>query len=913
MATPQELQNALMLKKANPNLTTEQVVNQSRVPVTPTSQINQDRLAKNQANRQAQIATWEVPAVGQQPAPIVNAPVDPNTGLSKPLEPVAQPAPVTQIQAEVKSPEPIKTEVASSTAKTEPVIDYNVSAGREWEIQDNIAKITQTNPNLLKDRNAYNQAFGYETADAGKKALLDSTFSGQVKPSQDDIFNSMRSGVSVWDPKSTEFRQAQARINTFNKYSVYDTASLATSLQSGDLLVGTKAYNDLVSDPTMALKIQKAQAFNKWVVDLVKTGETQMANVLAQNPTVAQALEDGNLSKAEYDQLTNNAEVSAQGKLVETNKTKYETIKAQYDAVEDDVDSEYAGKEVTDSFKAKIVADRRKGMYKDYQIASLEYQNSLGTYTNLKADSTALLAQNMELYKTEQANKAEIAKEERAMQNALVLSQAQFDQKLAQQTQLTNDPTTAITTMIDEYKKLGVPFSRSTQQVISDFQTSGKDLPTYLSELQGLIQSKPEYKRYQAIQQGQMSDAEKMKATQAFQTQSDIRNFAQQKELAKYNNDLNRQEFLFKIENDPEQKAKTAELEAKLNANKSLFDVLGKNVGTYEGNRGYDLAGSLGDPLPAGGNWTVKSIDTAGEQVGSIFIGGKGKKPYGNTVVMQDENGNEIRYSHLQNIGVKPWDILWFGDIVGTRGNTGNVKGANGETLTAEQLKAGRWAHLDVEIKSNGKLLSNADQVNFLKWLKAGGDTTQWEYTDQNINDLAYLVELQEKNPTQAAKDMKELGYSARDLANYKAGNLPLTEKQKNTSNEVMNAIKDLVDPSKYEWNDAVGKFDPKRLIWTQDAEDATIAINNLVAKLTLPNLGVLKWPMSDKDIQFIKEASSKLATTQSNDSFERNLIDAYNLSARRAGMKEIKSLSELNIGTQNSTVGGELNYSKYE
>ncbi len=217
-----------------------------------------------------------------------------------------------------------------------------------------------------------------------------------------------------------------------------------------------------------------------------------------------------------------------------------------------------------------------------------------------------------------------------------------------------NDPTTAITTMIDEYKKLGVPFSRSTQQVISDFQTSGKDLPTYLSELQGLIQSKPEYKRYQAIQQGQMSDAEKMKATQAFQTQSDIRNFAQQKELAKYNNDLNRQEFLFKIENDPEQKAKTAELEAKLNANKSLFDVLGKNVGTYEGNRGYDLAGSLGDPLPAGGNWTVKSIDTAGEQVGSIFIGGKGKKPYGNTVVMQDENGNEIRYSHLQNIGVKP-------------------------------------------------------------------------------------------------------------------------------------------------------------------------------------------------------------------------------------------------------------------
>jgi len=58
---------------------------------------------------------------------------------------------------------------------------------------------------------------------------------------------------------------------------------------------------------------------------------------------------------------------------------------------------------------------------------------------------------------------------------------------------------------------------------------------------------------------------------------------------------------------------------------------------------------------------------------------------------MEDGNGNEIRYSHLQDIWVKPGDVLGFGDIVGTRGNTGNVMGANGEKLTAEQLKAGRW------------------------------------------------------------------------------------------------------------------------------------------------------------------------------------------------------------------------------
>ena len=164
-------------------------------------------------------------------------------------------------------------------------------------------------------------------------------------------------------------------------------------------------------------------------------------------------------------------------------------------------------------------------------------------------------------------------------------------------------------------------------------------------------------------------------------------------------------------------------------------------------------------------------------------------------------------------------------------------------------------------------------------------------YDDTQISDLAYLVELQEKNPSQAAKDMKELWYTPKDIANYKAWNMPLTEKQKTNSIDLMNDIVNLV--TNYDWNDAVGKFDYTRALW-QDAEDAKIIIDNLVAKLTLPNLWALKWPMSDKDIAFITAASSKLWTTQSNKSFERNLVDAYNISARRSWVPEIKSLDEI-------------------
>jgi hypothetical protein len=129
------------------------------------------------------------------------------------------------------------------------------------------------------------------------------------------------------------------------------------------------------------------------------------------------------------------------------------------------------------------------------------------------------------------------------------------------------------------------------------------------------IQDSPAFKKYEALQQGQLSEAEKFKMQTEVENKRDIRNFAQQMELAKYNKDASREQFLFEIQNDPEKRAKALALENSLSSNKSLFDVLGKNVGTYEGNRGYDLAGALGDPLPSGGNWTVKSIDNAGEQV----------------------------------------------------------------------------------------------------------------------------------------------------------------------------------------------------------------------------------------------------------------------------------------------------------
>lgn len=83
------------------------------------------------------------------------APVNPQTGLSAPTQPVVQPtqpvqpatptpAPVTPSTTSVTPTTTTPTsEVKPTPVKTEAPIDYNTSVGREQDIQKNISEITK--------------------------------------------------------------------------------------------------------------------------------------------------------------------------------------------------------------------------------------------------------------------------------------------------------------------------------------------------------------------------------------------------------------------------------------------------------------------------------------------------------------------------------------------------------------------------------------------------------------------------------------------------------------------------------------------------------------------------------------------------------------------------------------------------
>lgn len=74
-----------------------------------------------------------------------------------------------------------------------------------------------------------------------------------------------------------------------------------------------------------------------------------------------------------------------------------------------------------------------------------------------------------------------------------------------------------------------------------------------------------------------------------------------------------------------------------------------------------------------------------GERVSTdSFVGG-----YGNYLVIHHDNGVKSFYAHLEKIDVQEGDLVTQGQMIGTMGNTGRVKGATGIHLHFGMSKDG--------------------------------------------------------------------------------------------------------------------------------------------------------------------------------------------------------------------------------
>ena len=98
----------------------------------------------------------------------------------------------------------------------------------------------------------------------------------------------------------------------------------------------------MMKDPAMKQKLQQAQMYT--VGQPVNTNQvfTQVSNeILSNNPQTASYLDDGIITQDEYNQATNNAEVVAKAKDVESKTNEYNRLKAEYDSIEDEVSAQF--------------------------------------------------------------------------------------------------------------------------------------------------------------------------------------------------------------------------------------------------------------------------------------------------------------------------------------------------------------------------------------------------------------------------------------------------------------------------------------------------------------------------------------------------------------------------------------------
>ena len=98
--------------------------------------------------------------------------------------------------------------------------------------------------------------------------------------------------------------------------------------------------------------------------------------------------------------------------------------------------------------------------------------------------------------------------------------------------------------------------------------------------------------------------------------------------------------------------------------------------GNRDLHRGIDIGVPAGTPIHAGFNGRV------------TFAGVSGG--FGNVVIIQGADGLELRYAHLDTIGVSIGQSVNMGDVIGTAGSTGTATGA----------------HLHLEILRNGQFLN---------------------------------------------------------------------------------------------------------------------------------------------------------------------------------------------------------------
>jgi len=645
-----------------------------------------------------------------------------------------------------------------------------------------------------------------------------------ITPDSNSIYTNLRNNTPLPDTvKTTQaYKDAQNRYNNFQKYASYDVNTLTTALSNGTILPGTSTWNDLMTDPVMWGKILQAKALTNWKwVDYSTTTQQASDNIVANSPTVAWMLADWVITAEEWAQSTNTPEVTAKMADVETKKNAYDALKAKYDDVETQVKADFPWSPFADS----IIADRRKAMFKDLTIASDTYNNALGTLTQLKQDASSLFEANMKLYQEQVQAQQQKAQQDQQFAQSIALKQMDYAQQQ-------NTPS---------FQTIGDKVYKVQNGQITDTGIQAEKWATFQ-----VLGDKVYKIKGDSITEVPWIDAGKVTSWD-FGIQVIGQHF-----------DTNSQTMV----ND--------------------YWTVDKNTGTVtpisqQNNaliQQYPNDAGLKNNNPAGLTWGI-SNNLKQKLIDAWVQFSQG------TARPANEWGSYIQFASPQD-WIKAYQIAlttWGSDDIYSRLKQW-VWTTNGDNYASQILTASgltKWAKFSELTQSQLDTLMTNQIKRESPWFYAlvtwGQQqptqvTQPWQYTDEQVALLSSI----DKLTADSKKTLAQAWLTATDFAKFNDGQLPPTNKQKEQAQSIINSINNLETHPWFSTAVGMSLLQPWFTMAGTDKADFQNQFNSFRDTLVLPNLGQLKWPMSDKDVAFLRNTATALNLSSSEDQFKKNL-----------------------------------------
>ena len=387
----------------------------------------------------------------------------------------------TEIGREAKLGQLPTVQQAQNQAEQDRINTSNLKSQSGQQLWSNLESISGANSSLLNDRNAFNKAFGYDGKDVSEKALVDAFWKSK-RLDANSIYGAISTGATIPnESKNTPaFTDALIRHQDTTRFENLNPYQLSKVINS-ELIPGTQTYNDLMAkNPQLVTDAMKLASINTPVTARQETSNWQdnLSNYLSRSPVMSNPTTVATIMNSDPNIATKTNEVQAvEDKLTEA--------KDRLKNIQKNVTERYKGTGATkQTVNAKALA---------------ESQDIIDEITMLEANKASASSALTTLITNAKDNYT-MARQDR--QDAL----AQYNQGFQQ---------------LQALADMGMKQDSLAYQQQKD--ATERDL--------GLLQY------YTNIDQANAKEARGYD----FQEQSDLRNFGQQKELAKmgYQNQYN--------------------------------------------------------------------------------------------------------------------------------------------------------------------------------------------------------------------------------------------------------------------------------------------------------------------------------------------------------------------------------------